>query len=638
MSFSVNFGSGIHGTPTLDTTPINSYARITAITPNSATINLQAASIGTYGKFAAGNEILFQVSASTGSTYTQYLGAWALAKIISVNENVLMLDSDLTAIIPASEVAHYYVQAVAIAQFENLTLETGTTLRPPNYSTTNFYGGILALKVSDTLTFNGGHIDLSDAGIPIASKNLRPVMPLETYAVKDTDKYAGWENFATKNNFTLQAGDGAVFIAAKNFICNSTSRIGNINSHGAQFCRGATDSVGVKPANITNVGGSTIFIAAENISDFTPSIISKYRSGTAGQGICRCYIATNSTLPNDEGLYAFDTLNDSARVMKSFNVRDFGDGSLGDLNEPAIQLNNYARITAISTDRKKISYTAKTTAGLAQITTGALVMIHLNHKDKTAVALAGRFILAKILSDNGSEILLNTTLPDDFDCNVYAAQIVSVAQANNFTLTKENKATPKFDGKIGGILALAVKNSCNLTGKLNVELKGGGSAYGAEGLKVLSNTSLRDKLPIGQGHGSVFLLAKSLTLDTNSRIGATYSGAGFTSYKGADGSGKRKGGGGSAANGGTQADKHTGGYGSNARDGAAQGAHVLIIADTINNFTINAISTGGNCGTQGKNQSGKPSSGGAGYGGSGKSSASSHGGYSSGGKGGFHGL
>lgn len=655
MSFPINdigFGSGALGSPnSLNAAAVNSYARVTEISSNSATIILQAAQIGAYENFSAGNEILFHVSASTGTNYTQYLGCWALAKITAVSGDILTLDTDLTKIIPAAEVAHYYCQVITVAQFENLTLDVGTQIRPLNYSATNYYGGIVAIKCSDTLTFSGGHIDLSDAGIPVASKALRPVMSLESNATTDTSKYAGWENFATKEHFTLQAGDGAAFIIAKTLVCHENSRIGNINSYGSQFCRGASDSVGTKPANITNVGGSSILIAAETLSNFTPKILSKYRSGTAGQGICRCYIATNSALTNDEGLYSYDILNNPARVMKNFNIRNFGGGWLGDLTDSTVQLNNYARITAIADGRKKLSYTGKTSTGLAQINNGALVMIHCNHKDSKNVQQSGRFILANVISDTGTELTLDFAIPNELNPETYAMQVVSVAQVNNFTLAKTNNATPKFNGTTGGILALAVKNHCNLSGgQLNVEGKGGGAAYGVEGLKIISNSGMQDRLPIGQGHGSVFLLAKSLTLNNNSRIGASYSGGRLGGYGWQRSYGYNIAGGGykapnyestggSGAGGGVADYNINGGYGSNGVGRTYggitrypyQGAHIMIVADVINNFNLNAISTGGQ-GAANDNTG----SGGAGYGGGGSDNGcgATGGGYNGGGGGG----
>ena len=114
---------------------------------------------------------------------------------------------------------------------------------------------------------------------------------------------------------------------------------------------------------------------------------------------------------NDEGLYAHDVLNRPGRLSKNFNIKGYGDGSFGDMNNITTQINNYARVTEISEDRKKITYTGKTTGGVCQITGGSFVMIHQNHKSSSEVEHAGKFYLAKVLRDDGTEITLNVALP-----------------------------------------------------------------------------------------------------------------------------------------------------------------------------------------------------------------------------------
>ena len=625
------YGTGALGNVANDLNPgnVNSYAKITGISDTTITINDTTKITGAYETFTTGAEILIHVSATTSSSYKTYLGKWGVAKITGVNSNVLTLSTNPTAIIPASEIGRYHVQAITIAQFESLTLNTGMQIVPPMFSASTFIGGITAFKCADTLTFNGGHINLTERGIPVASKALRPLFAQESSGTLDTDTYSGWENSVTVDRFLLNSGDGAAFIVAKSLTCNSSSRIGNINLHGAQFCRGASDSVGSMPAGATNVGGSTILIAAETISNFTPSIISKYRlaESSAGQGLCRAYIASETKLTNDEGLYAYDCVSNPGRIQ-NLNIKDFGDGSFGDLTNPTSQLNNYARITALSSDRKTLTYTGKTTAGLAQIAVGSLVMIQVNHKNSSNTAETGRFVLAKVLADTGTKLTINTPAPD-VSPSTYAMQIVSIPQCSSFKLANAHNTTPKFDGSIGGIFAIAVKGTCNLSaGKINVEAKGGGSAYGANGLKVIGNAQMSDRLPIGAGHGSVFILAQSLTMDTSTRIGATYSGAtrggASPTHAGGGYHGKMytadkkgvKGTFGSGAAGGTSPYNHNGGYGSNSSDGDPQGAHVFIMADTISGFNQAAISTGGQGGWLGSSNT-KGSSGGAGYGGGG---------------------
>ena len=128
------YGSGTLGEVTEVSNVINSYARVTALGANTATIILQAAFTGTYGGFEVGKEVLFHVSGSTGANYHSYLGCWAVAKITAVSGDILTLDKNLTSILPADQISHYYCQIVTIPHFKSLTLETGTQIQPITYS------------------------------------------------------------------------------------------------------------------------------------------------------------------------------------------------------------------------------------------------------------------------------------------------------------------------------------------------------------------------------------------------------------------------------------------------------------------------------------------------------------------------
>lgn len=584
MAFKVKtYGNGALGDVTEISSTVNTSARVTALNATTITINNTSANPG-LATFVTGAQVLIHVSAAVSASNKTYLGKWMIAEVTGVNSNVLTLDTDPTTLIPSAQLGNYYVQAIAIAQFKNLTLSEGTTISPIVYSTTNYHGGIVAIMCSEALTFDGGHISLTDRGIPVASKALRPT--LTNYDVEaDTGNYAGYENAGTADYFMLNAGDGAAFIIAKKLVCSEDSRIGNVSTQGAQFFRGHSSSVtygDTKPTNVTNKGGSTILIAAEEIENFSTKMIAKYRSSssTAGQGICRCYIASETKLRNDEGLYAYDCISTPGRI-KNMHIKNFGNGSFGDITDSTTQLNNYATVTAI--DGVKVTYKSATTVGLAQFSAGALVMVHFNHKTQTNVEHAGRFILATILANNGSVITLDTA-PPNISPTDYSCQLVAIPQADNFTLSKENKATPAYNGEQGGIFAIAVKNACNLTnGKINVMQKGGGTAYGRPGLAFIGNAQDSDRLPIGQGHGSVFILANQLTMNANTRLGKTNTGAGAISYKYGNASG--------ASNYGT------GGYGGNSSSNNAtfkwQGAHIFILAEKITGLRLAPLSTGG---------------------------------------------
>ncbi|MBR1805853.1 MAG: hypothetical protein IJ774_05615 [Selenomonadaceae bacterium] len=635
MAFVIkSYGSGALGDVTEVTETVNSYARVTAISATTITINPTTQIDGT-ATFTAGAKVLVHVSASTGTSYKTYLGGYLLTTIVSVSGSTLTIADDFTAVLPTSEFEHYYVQAIAVGEYQNLTLNTGTSITPPVYSASSFVGGIVAIMCTDTLKFNGGNINLNDRGIPVASKTLRPTTNNDP--AKDVDAYSGWENSDTHIHFMLNAGDGAAFIIAKKMECHEDSRIGNIAKYGVQFYRGSSDSVTYyesAPSGVTNVGGSTILIAADTIENFTPKIIAKYRtsSSTAGQGICRCYIASETKLRNDEGLYAYDCISNPSRIKK-INFRGFGNGSVGDATNITTQLNNYATITAIN--GHKITYTAQTTAGLAQIQAGALVMIHFNQKGNTNVEHAGRFVLANVLADNGTVLTVDADIPD-ISVTDYAAQIVSIPQFNNFTLSTTNSATPKFSGTQGGICAIAVKGNCDLSdGKIYTVINRSSPAYAREGLAVIGNAQDSDKLPIGQGYGSILILANNLTMNTSTRIGKSYPGAASgRRYLGVKNDSTTSNAYcGSGAKAGVRSTTIFGGYGSastktSSFSASSQGAHVMIVADTISGLNQSAISTGGN------------PYGGAGYGGDGdngnlNTSVWEHGGYNGGGAGSY---
>lgn len=606
MAFVVkDYGNGSLGDVDSVSSTINSYARVTAVTSSTITIDTSTQITGA-ATFTVGAKILLHVSATTSSSYKTYLGCWMLANITATSSGVLTLDADPTKCIPSANLAQYYVQAIAVAQYKNLTLNSGTTVTPPVYNATNYVGGIVALMCSDTLTFNGGHISLTDKGIPTGNSALRPTTNNDP--TTDTQTYAGWENSDTRIHFMLNCGDGAAFIIAKTMVCSTSSRIGNTSTRGYQFYRGATNSVTYNeaaPSNVTNVGGSTILVAAQTITNFTPYMFAKYRSSssTAGAGICRCYIASETKLRNDEGLYAYDCISDKGRMKRMLGIRDYGNGTFGDMTNVTTQLNNYAKVTAISGN--KVTYTGATTAGLAPITTGALVMIHWNHKNSTTVAESGRFYLANVLEEYNGVLTLDRTLPS-ISITSYACQVVSIPQAKNFTLSTTNSATPAFNGTTGGICAIAVSETFDFSGQINVEQKGGGSAYARAGLAVIGNTQDFDRLPIGQGHGSIFILGNHLKLSGSSnRVGASFDGAVVFPYNTnvTPPSGKtnvaqinRSG---SGADCGSSGTSKCGGYGSNGAITTSdyspcQGAHILIVANKITNFTQGFISTGGN--------------------------------------------
>ena len=653
---------------------LNSYARVVGIDANTITIDTENMFLGNYEQFRAGEEILVHCSA-TNSTSADSLGKYLVARITLVSGNVLTLDKTMFTV----DLNFDFVQAVTIFNADCLTLSEDAVLMPQPYSPFKYHGGIVALKCWDTFTLDGGSINLVDCGIPANRKNaLRPITTQETPAVGEGDLalYSGHENYKTADRLLMNAGDGVAFIVAKKMVCHEDSRIGNPDTHGAPFCRGASNSVGVKPSNITNIGGSSIFIAAETIENFSPKIIAKYRDVNLhdGRGLCRCYIASNTKLRADEGLYAYDVLSNPARLQKEIGVKDFGDGSFGDMTNPTLPLNNYAHVVSIQNDGYRLKIAGETLRGLAPIKTGTLALVQVIQLSTRAIAEAGRISVARIINRTNDVVVLDFPAPI-VDLNRYAMQIISIPQFDNLTISANYDKTMTFGSPkggvtaIGGVCAVACSETLDLTdGKINVENCGGAVGYGKAGLALIGNAQNCNKLPLGEGHGSVFILAKEIIANDNTRIGATYSGAGTSGrlggnnsnganqgggYSGAEdedatgsGGGYLGGGagsesaeralggngaaGGSGATGGAfDGTKTAGGYGSSGSPhgkfaGGSQGAHVFIIADSCAGLSVANISTGGE-GGKAANATDCGKSGAASYGGGGAKGGSSGG-------------
>lgn len=614
---------------------INSYARITSINGKVITVDIENAILGEFETFIAGVDVLIHISASfTGKT--DKLGNYLTAKIELAERNRLTLDKDVSQLLNTTDLADYSAQIVTIPNFNSVTIGKDMIMTCPVYNPFNHVGGIFILRCFNDLIFEGGVINLVDCGIPANRKTqLRPLHWQETASNGESDvaKYAGAENYMTAERLMLNAGDGLAILMANRIVGDNNSRVGNPAVHGAAFCRGAANSAGVLPSNCTNIGGSTILVAANTIENFTPKMIAKYRDveRVAGRGLCRCLIVSDTKLPNDEGLYSYDVLQDDMRVMR-LGVKDFGDGSFGDVANARMCFNNYARVVNIKDGGRKIRYSDKTFTGLAPLGAGSLILAQVIQKRKFTET--GRISIARVISDNGTTMILDTPVPN-VNLDDYSMQIISIPQFKNYTQVGNFNFTRRFNG-IGGVCALACSESLDLRdGQLNVENLGG-VAYGREGLKTVGNAQMFDSLPLGEGHGSVFILTKKLILNESSRIGALYSGLGenqLAGYKGAGvlpavkefSNGGFVGGGagvgdmtgligGSGYSGGIQsaeydADKIVGGYGSNSKDGVGkQGAHLMIIADKIEGFTQAAISTGGS-----GEKNGASSQGGSGY-------------------------
>ena len=638
------------------------------------------------------------------------LGNWQFAKVQSVtthpSSRTFTLDRDVTL-----DLDNFYVQAVVIQQYQSLTISG--VWYGFEYNSAHRLGGVRIVKANyfflQTSTTGTG-IDLRGCGMPASLAAERPLLAHERLGTNDTDYLSGFENSYAPNNFTLNVGDGAFMLITQHLyysdfirlepepdpepedqgkeeanaaVANDTDpppTIGNLACAGVPYCRGAADSPNV-PSGVTNVGGSTIVIVAQDIQDdlhmgsalrvALPKIFGKYRTGTAddglGKGLGRAYLAVpyiklsqygdGTSINSDEGLYALDIFNSVTSngnaynyLYSPLNVKYFGHGvKAGNWLIPATMLNHienrFAQVTSYSKSSRTLTLGNKyETDGLPEFAVGTLVMVHEAFSNDAIYD--GDFFLARITAVSGDTITL------DYFSGVFAdtttatyTQVITIPEYEGLTVEGTITCpgyTPSYG--YGGICAIAVKNTLDLRGG-KVDVTGKGTGYDSSALfgranAYDGNAFMATRLPIGQGHGSVFILANNILMDENTRIGATYSGNAYggqtksntSSYAGGGyhgGGGTR---GGYGGGGGTDALANSGGWHGNAPDassenGGRQGAHIFIVANKITGFNLAAISTGGENAISGQG-------GGAGYGGGGNPALFNE---ASGGGGGFQG-
>lgn len=665
MAFDANSQVGGYGSGSLGdvTNPqnINSYAQVTGI--NGNTITLGSIQNGNYEKFTVGTTIIITAALTNGAN-NQSIGYHTCHVITAVNDNVLTLNWGC----PIPNWNQFFIQAITVPNFRNITISG--EISPIAYDVNRRIGGILVLRASGTINVTNGKINLQNRGVPRNSSYFgwRPLTNQENQGTNDTDLYSGWENHTMIDRWMLNVGDGTAIIVSRKLIMNQNTRIGNPSTRGCQFYRASGNSVTYNesaPAG-TIQGGSNILIAADMIQGFHPYAISKYSSTASNsRGLARCYIASETPLRNDEGLYAFDCIHRPNRVVTDMNIHNYGSGRDGALTNPGIPLNNYATINSAVTENgiTKIQFSNMTSNGAAKFQAGRKVLFHVSKQRTNLYDKLGRFIMATIskiqgnflwLSEDASRFLGDTNA---LVTSQYFCQLISIPEYTTLTISNNYAATTAYNDSThtGGIFAVMADTLDLTNGQVNVEAKGGGAAYGREGLAYIGNAQDMNKLPLGQGHGSVFILAKNMMINANSRVGATYAGDidGFgTKFGGGGSSNLSKGGGyigilysgsdGSAGgyNGGGSSDRNTnlvagggayggmrhniqyGGYGSNGSTGSdrtysQQGAHLIVIVNAMSEFNQKTFSTGGGGGGRGNSSWTAGKNGSSGYGGGG---------------------
>lgn len=653
MSFDVDaaggYGSGKLGDVTNPEGYINSYARIGIVRNNVVEVSDKFISNGLYVDLTTnscvGEEVLIVNFLGLGGTMdTSKLGTWLVCKITAFSDDtvssngryVYTFDKDISSL-TASNLA---MEMITIPHFRNLTIESGKSITTSSVdlsSSSTAQGGYIVLKCSGTLNLYG-KISTQNCGfVPGTSTNNRPITTQESNGTLDTDLYAGAENSIAKDHLILNVGDGACWVLARSIVTSGSARIGRDSIiYGVQYCRGATDSPN-KPSVATNIGGSTICVVCQYWTGFSPEIIAKYRHTLAaegGRGLARAYLAINSrdaSMLPDEGLYALDTPKTLRRPKADCNIGGFGRGTQGSMSFNTTQsmtkcFNDYLSIHSVADDGYRVVCHGFATDVDPLITreNGSLVMIHMTQKSAGATYENGRFFLARVVSSSSEGTIINH--PCTFNPETHYVQMIVIPEFTDLTIKGTYSHTQAWYQRAGGIFAIACSGTCNLsTAVIDLTAKG---TFLNNTNKLMDNSNMRNRLPIGQGNGSAFILAKNLVLSLSTRIGGTYSGVEyggnavkykssasatpqFTAqggYAGVDGTagdkcdpeyiGTAGWGGGAGTN---PYSGHNGGWFSNAPDAdpdnsyptGYQGAHIFIAADTITNFNLAAISTGG---------------------------------------------
>ena len=505
------YGTGARGAATLSSGQINSYAPVSAMTGRSVTIGSK--NVGTLDDFAPNVEVLLHVSATKGSE-TAKLGEYAFARIRSVEGSVLTLDRMPVWSVSDSDMANYWIQAVAVPNFETLTL-TGALLAAA-YNTGTHCGGILALKCSNGLIFNGGRLDVSNKGIPTGSAALRPAIPEET-----TEEGRLFVHSAPP---VMNRGNGVVMVCAKRTTFDATAAIG-----AAAFGN---------PDTGAGEGGASILFVSDELVNFRAEAISTGGvEGGAGRG--RCRIATRSEpalqVPSHELLYGHDLIHDPD-ALRRLGFRSFGDGRHKSVTNPTEVLCGYAPISRIGADLRTVETQYLQNAFYAPLEEGAMVLFHVSATKSAHIQEYGRYAIRRIVhrTASGGNAVFTLDEPLPVPQNVtdnYWCQLVGIPQFETLTLRDFTLNVPVWNDsqKYGAILPLACSNLLSLSNaKVSTE-KGKfpiGRRWGEKQQKRFinqTNAAGATRMMLGELNGAVLLLAKQIAPDGASRVGGEQS-------------------------------------------------------------------------------------------------------------------
>lgn len=505
------YGTGARGAVTLSSGQINSYAPVSALTGRTVTIGLK--NVGTLDDFAPDVEVLLHVSATKGSE-TAKLGEYAFARIRSIEGSVLTLDRMPVWSVSDSDLPNYWIQAVTVPNFETLTLKGA--LQAATYSASTHCGGILALKCSKELVFNGGRMDVLNKGIPTGAAALRPAIPEEA-----TEEGRLFIHSALP---VMNRGNGVVMVCARRTTFDTAAVIG-----ASEFGN---------PDKGAGEGGASILFVSDELVNFRAEAISTGAiSGGVGRG--RCRIATRSEpalqIPSRELLYGHDLIHDPD-ALRRLGFRSFGDGRHKSVTNPTEVLCGYAPISRIGADLKTAETQYLQNAFYAPLEEGALALFHVSATKSAHIQDYGRYAIRRIVhrtaSGSNAVFLLDEPLPVPQNItDNYWCQLIGIPQFETLTLRDFTLNVPAWNDsvKCGAILPLACSNLLSLTnakvltepGKFPV-----GRRWGDDDNKRFINQTNAvgaTRMMLGEKNGAVLLLAKQIAADGASRVGGEQS-------------------------------------------------------------------------------------------------------------------
>jgi hypothetical protein len=241
----------------------------------STTITLQGSTNG----FSVNDEVMIHIVAAGHPTDCQasaafpvLIGEVAYARVLSVSGQQITIPGDTFAnTLPGSTIlknaptpnsTFCTVQAVRVLQFQDLTIETGGSLTPPPFSYTYTGGGVLAIRVSGTLTLSGNGTVLNAGGQGFAgggnlSNGAGSGGTTSSYTLSLPYSNAGHGN-------VLEAGGGGAGFGAGGSGSGASGGFGIANEipFAALFGGGGGSGSSLYGGN----GGGAIMVAARNLA------------------------------------------------------------------------------------------------------------------------------------------------------------------------------------------------------------------------------------------------------------------------------------------------------------------------------------------------------------------------------------